>query len=69
MKGHLVIRKQQRPCLKAHLYCEHSISLFVCVFEVSLKEGQVSSWEPSEAVFAQSAQYLHRDCRILGVSI
>lgn len=55
MKGHLVIRKHQRPCLKAHLYCEHSIFPFVCVFEVSLKEGQVSSWELSEAIFAESA--------------
>lgn len=69
MKGHLVGRKHQRPCLMAYLHREHSILLFVCLSGVSLKERQVSSWGPSEAVFAGQAQYLYRHCMIIGVSI
>lgn len=67
MNGHLVGRKHQRPCLKAHLHCKHSIFLLVCLLKMSLRVGQVS--RPSEAVFAEQAHCLYRDCMIIGVSM
>lgn len=58
-------RKHQRPDLKAHLHGEHSIFLLVCLFEVSLRIRQVSSWGLSEAVFAEQARCFYIDCMII----
>lgn len=54
-------RKYQRPNLKAYLYGEHSIFLLVCLFEVSLRVRQVSSWGLSEAVPAEQGHCFYID--------
>lgn len=43
---------------ETHLHCEPSFFLLVCLFEVSLRGGRVSSWGLAKAVFAEQAHCL-----------
>lgn len=44
--------KEWKEAPEANVHCEHSFFLFVGLFEVSLRAGQVSSWGLSKAGFS-----------------